>query len=487
MSSSDETRRFGTIFMGPTSNRETTLDKLFDADQREQWTQRTEEQYMDRVRAKATEKVRGLLQQAQERVVHMHAEAEKVAAHSQAACEAMQATARQTLEEARELRQQATVLRDAAHKEGFEAGRQEALTQLNQAREALGETTAIVLLGIHQQCGAIFEAWRKDMVALFHEAVHKATDYVVDTEKAAVLERLLSQSMRAMLDKRNFVVHVNPTDAALLTDMLAEAHRSRPESSNWQLQSDPNLEPGSLIVESDSGLVDNSRAARRAVLDEVLEHLTLPLGDADQQAYSRMASKITHEMAKHGVQLAQEGETYAEEGEPEGDQAPPSPAVPPAEEVPAENFAEAQPAPSAMESPDQFAEAVLEAASQNMEQNPEAAEINPEPLVPEAVEAEPGTAEAAEEVFEAPQPEAPADLDPFEAAMNTMAAENPAMEAPPAEPQPVPSDDPFEMAMQAMQNPPDPQPEPTESTDPLADELLAELGFGPEPAQKAQE
>ena len=51
---------YGTIFMGPESERETTLGKLYNAAQREQWNRQTENEYMERVRARATDRVREL-------------------------------------------------------------------------------------------------------------------------------------------------------------------------------------------------------------------------------------------------------------------------------------------------------------------------------------------------------------------------------------------------------------------------------------------
>ena len=58
---------YGTIFMGPQSDRETTLERLYTATQRDQWSKQTENDYMERVRARATERVRELLLQARRR------------------------------------------------------------------------------------------------------------------------------------------------------------------------------------------------------------------------------------------------------------------------------------------------------------------------------------------------------------------------------------------------------------------------------------
>ena len=312
MSLSDEESRFGTIFMGPTPDRETTLERLYDAAQREVWNQQTEEEYLERVKARATERVRALLLQARRRGDDILREAESKAGSLRAEAAAIKAEAEQTRDaltgEARALLDEAAALRDAARSEGYEEGRARAEAELAETRRALGETTAVVLLGIHEQCAHIFEAWRADLVALLREAVEKGTGLAVDRDRAAVLEQLLDRSMRALLDRRRLIVRVNPVDAALVTDMLADAKRGGPRADNWELTVDPELEPGSLVVESESGLVNNSRGVRRSVVDEVLEHLTLPAGQADQDAVTAVARTLVEEMRGHGVELEEEGD-----------------------------------------------------------------------------------------------------------------------------------------------------------------------------------
>ena len=96
MSSSDEESRFGTIFMGPTPDRETTLERLYDAAQREVWNQQTEEEYLERVKARATERVRALLLQARRRGDDILREAESKAGSLRAEAAAIKAEAEQT-------------------------------------------------------------------------------------------------------------------------------------------------------------------------------------------------------------------------------------------------------------------------------------------------------------------------------------------------------------------------------------------------------
>lgn len=408
MSSSDGEPRFGTIFMGPTPDRETTLDRLYDVTQRELWNQQTEQEYLERVKAKATERVRALLLQARQRGDAILREAERQAGALRSEAEDIRAEAERALQQAEAVRHEAETLRGAAHGEGFEAGRAEALAELSQARRELGEATGAVLLGIHEQCGHIFEAWRGDMAALLREAVEKATGWVVDEDRAAVLEQLLDRGIRALLDRRHFTVRVNPVDAALVTDMLADAHRAAPRVDNWELATDPELEPGSLIVESDSGLADNSRGARRSVVDEVLEHLSLPVGQADQDAFAGVTHTLVEELRKNGVQVEDDGEAAAPPGAEEEARAQTAPeaAAPARQPAPGEIApGETAPEPSAPRAASPVPP--ISPASSFPASPPDVAE--PEPVAEEAVSAAPqaGAAPGDSPADDLPAPPAP--------------------------------------------------------------------------------
>lgn len=458
MPSFDDKRRTGTIFMGPSPDRETTLDRLYSVTRREVWNKRTEEEYLERVRARATDRVRALLLQARERgeeilreagsrADDLRAEAEAVKAEAAA----VRAEADRILDEARGVREEAAALREAAHGEGFEAGRNEALARLAEERRALAETTGVVLLGIHEQCGHIFEAWREDMAALLREAVEKATGWVADHERAAMLESLLEQSMRALLDRRRFTVRVNPVDAELLTGMLADAHKAGPRATDWELATDPNLEPGSLVVESESALVDNSLPARRSVVDEVLEHLSLPQGEADQAAFSAVADTLVTELRRHGVDLTEEGSPESPDpAEPDaaGPSAFPEKAAAPPLPPDADGLPPSSPHPDA--APSDVPEADPE---------PEDLQTASGEAVPETMEADPAS----------PSPAAPAGDPPSPSVMADAEAENMVQEF---------LGDPAGTLAEAAASPAG---EEAAGLPPeVADELLADMGIAPE-------
>lgn len=133
---------------------------------------------------RATERVRDLLLQARRRCEALEAEARKQAEQIGHSAEALKAEAARDRERAaEELRQAEATRREAeskrasAHETGLEEGRAQAREELAQAKEELGNATGAVLIGIQEQCAAIFEAWRGDLAALVREVAEKGTGW----------------------------------------------------------------------------------------------------------------------------------------------------------------------------------------------------------------------------------------------------------------------------------------------------------------------
>lgn len=303
---------YGTIFMGPQSDRETTLERLYKATQREQWSKQTENDYMERVRARATDRVRELLLQARRRGETLENEARERAEQIISEAETIRAEAAREHKEAAEKLRQAESRLQTAHETGLAEGRSQARAELAQAREELANATGAVLIGIQEQCAAIFGAWRHDLAALVREVAEKGAGFVIRADRAEVLSSLLDQSMRALLDKRSFSVRVNPEDGDLVHDILSDARHVNSRVSSWEVLRDPSLEPGSLVVESESALVDNSRAARFSAVDEVLAHLEIPQSRADYAATEAVTQTLLHSLRAVGVDVTEEGADQSE-------------------------------------------------------------------------------------------------------------------------------------------------------------------------------
>lgn len=289
MRSEVDNKKWGTIYLG--SNKEATLDSL-DAMQaaarQEQWNQRTQTDYLERVRLRATDRAREILGAAhterQDLLNEARADAERIRLEAQVqyakATEELDAAAALRAE-AQNLRDEAAALRDAAQQEGFDQGLANAREELDNFRGAMGGSIAVVLQAIERQNSAIFGAWREEVVTLVHACIEKGTAWVLDEQHAQILRALVLESVRKLDNRHTVTLRVHPDDEAAVADMFAAAREAVPDVERWIVNGDPSIELGGLIVESPSSTVDNRLELRRTLVSNVLQHLTLPEGEAE--------------------------------------------------------------------------------------------------------------------------------------------------------------------------------------------------------------
>lgn len=284
--------RWGTIFMGPTPDRESTIDKVTEDRQRELWNRRTEAEYMERVRAKATLRVQAMLDQARAQAEAIRGTARQWAEKLRAECEAQQEQTQKIRQEAEALLARAEKEREAGREEGYRIGGEQAFMELETHREALDDATASVLKTIEEQGTVLFEAWRDELAALTRDCVESLTGWVLSEEREAVLKALIEASVKELTDRRRLVIRVNPADYDAVTLVIESAKARHADVKHWEVRADESIEPAGLIVESASGMVDNRREIRRQAVDDILRHLTLPAGPADSEALAAVAREM---------------------------------------------------------------------------------------------------------------------------------------------------------------------------------------------------
>lgn len=347
MRSEAENKKWGTIYLG--RGKEATLDSL-DAMQasvqHEQWNQRTQNDYLDRVRERATERAREILGAAHTERQNILEEARAEAEHIRLEAQAQYAKADEALtqaaathSQAEALRTEAEGIRNAAQQAGFDQGLANAHDELNAFRGAMGASVAVVLQAIERQNGALFAAWREEMVELVKTCVEKGTEWVLTNHYADVLRALVMESVRKLDNRHTVTLRVHPDDEAAVADMFAAARDAMPDVERWIVNGDPDIELGGLIAESFSSTVDNRIALRRTLVDNVLQHLTLPEGEADVIAAS-LVHEVVQEQLAHIAEIAPplpedfHDETAAEDtAHPPEVEAAPAPDLSPAPEA----------------------------------------------------------------------------------------------------------------------------------------------------------
>lgn len=291
--SSPEQKIHNTIFMGPLTHRETSVDAFLNQKKDVKWSEEAENEYLESVKTRATEKVRALLLQAKRRSDEIIHEAEQQA----------QEITNQANQQAQEIEQKAQgVLNNAEqrYQDVYNEAVQKAQNDLNQIlaqnQQSLGESTAVVLLSIHEQLNKFYDVWKEDLKQLTLDAIEVGTGWVANTEKEAILKQLLDECVQKLIDKKNFIVRVNPADAELITQVLENSREKA-----WSMESSKELEPGSLELESDNVFIKNSHNERQKFVQEILDNLILPKNHDEELIEQQLKDSLNHEMQNNPV------------------------------------------------------------------------------------------------------------------------------------------------------------------------------------------
>lgn len=276
--------RWGTVFMGPTTDRESRLDKISNREEQDLWNRRTEAEYLRRVKERAVEQLNAMLADTQEQAAGLLAAAQADAESIRQAAEVLREEARQDRETAAAELENARDIRAQAYDEGYDRGVEQAMLELEEQRGGIDATTLAVLKAIEEQCGTLFASWRGELTALLRQSVETATGWVLTEERAAILEHLLCSAVTALEDQRRITVRANPVDVPAVEEVLNSVRTRFHELKSWDVKSDETLVPGGLVVESASGRVESLVETRREVVEQALRHLTLPESAAEAAA-----------------------------------------------------------------------------------------------------------------------------------------------------------------------------------------------------------
>lgn len=236
LSSENGRPKWGTIFMGPNPLHETTLAKVENSGGAVAWNPATEIEYMERVREKAKEKAREILEKAQS---------------------------------------DAQELREKARQEGYDEGMRQASGELEEFRSGMSEAVSAVLSAIEGQRETLAAAWRNELVTLMRLSVEKIVNHELSENRVELMAALFDNAAARLGQSARNVVRVSPEDEPVVADIIASASSKIPAGA-FTVRADHTLAPGSLIVENDESMADNSLQGRRALIEEALAALVLP-------------------------------------------------------------------------------------------------------------------------------------------------------------------------------------------------------------------
>lgn len=291
--SMDLRKKWGTIFMGDREASMAQLEAMQEPILREQERQQNQEDYLERVKARAVERARQILgeayaerqrvleeakREAQEHYQRIISEAESIRQSTRDGYETMQQERGKTSKELAE----AERIRASAHEEGYKAGMDQVAGDLQQIRFELAQYVGWMMQSVQAQTHDICRQWRESLVELTKAAVSAGTGYVLSTQHEDVLRSLLLAAVRQLENRTTITVRVHPEDEEAVTDMFAAARERVPELQQWIVNTDDKMEPGGFVAESCSGSVDCRREHFRELVENILVHLGLPTTDEDR-------------------------------------------------------------------------------------------------------------------------------------------------------------------------------------------------------------
>ncbi len=304
--SADDNKKWGTIFLD--AGRESSLSKLDAmqaASRQEQWHQKTQQDYLEKVRQKAIDRAREILGEAYTERVSVLEEAERDAERIREEARAAYTAAEEARSQAQEIRHaaqaeldNATHIRSSAHEEGFQAGISAAQEELTNFRISMGSSVAGVLQVITAQCMYIFNDWRSELVELTKVCVEKGTNLALSERHAQIMEAMLLRAVRNLDERRSVTLRVNPDDEPVVEDLFQAAKEKNPDLSPWRISADAALAPGDIIAESLTGTVDSRRELYHQMVENIIRHLSLPEAQSEADALARIQAVLEEEIQK---------------------------------------------------------------------------------------------------------------------------------------------------------------------------------------------
>lgn len=170
-------------------------------------------------------------------------------------------------------RREAQEIKEQARQDGQAEGYAQAQAEVDRQMREFGMTLGTILEAIQTQEVRIFEAQRQDFARLIQLAVHKAVGVEMAERRKEILDTLLQEALERMESLRQITVRVAPEDVEGMEILLAQARAAFPRLEQWKTRGDKTVASGGVILESRTGMADNSLDARWKEVAAILDRL----------------------------------------------------------------------------------------------------------------------------------------------------------------------------------------------------------------------
>jgi len=142
-----------------------------------------------------------------------------------------------------------------ARKEGYERGFAEGRESLKGSVQKLTEALMKVTRELDVLKRRLFDEAEKEMLKLVIATAEKVIRREVATDRSVILD-VLREATRALIDRENVKIRLNPQDLTFLNEVKPEFPKEIKELKNVTFHADDSIEPGGAVLETTMGEVD---------------------------------------------------------------------------------------------------------------------------------------------------------------------------------------------------------------------------------------
>jgi flagellar biosynthesis/type III secretory pathway protein FliH len=156
--------------------------------------------------------------------------------------------------------EEANAILENAQREGFETGLQEAEAEIAKLRESIAE----LMNGREEALLSVAD----DIAALAVEVAQRVIKTEVSCDNSLVMSVVRDTIQKAGRNNKTILIKLHPDDTALVKKSLKDEPVPNLQAE-LIIMDDPTVDPGSCIIETNSGLIDASFSTQLGVLQQL--------------------------------------------------------------------------------------------------------------------------------------------------------------------------------------------------------------------------
>ncbi|HBE02615.1 MAG TPA: flagellar assembly protein FliH [Spirochaetia bacterium] len=163
-------------------------------------------------------------------------------------------------------------IQQAAHKEGFDKGFEEAYEKGHEELDRIKGRLEKILGETINKRNEIIESSEKQLINISIAVAKKVVKAITESDQAVIL-RNVTEALRKVKGRAQVTIRVNINDLELTTRHKDDFYRMLDNIENVNVLEDPNIEQGGCIIETDFGDIDARIATQMNEIETAIKNI----------------------------------------------------------------------------------------------------------------------------------------------------------------------------------------------------------------------